>query len=396
MQNSIQHITLVGMGDHIDSMLPIGRELLKEFMCFSGGKRHYELLKPILPKDHKWIEISGKMEDLVDQYKSTEETVLIFTSGDPFFFGFGNTLKRLMPEAKLDIIPWFSSIQRLCHKAQVNASALKQVTLHGRSWKGLDAAILNNESTIGILTDEKHAPNHIAERLIDFGYTNYELIVGEHLDGEEEKVLKVTLEEATNLKFATLNAVILRKTFERKQRMSFSDDFYVTLENRPGMITKRPFRSLAIQALELSTKLRFWDVGACTASVAIESKRMFPYLEVTAFEIREECEGIIMENLKNTSTPGVQVEIGDFFVKELEGDRPDAVFIGGHGKRLDEMIRRIDHYLEPKGRLVMNTVSEQSKEIFIKTTNELGYQLDEPLCVNINEYNAINLLAATK
>ncbi|MCJ8290832.1 MAG: precorrin-6y C5,15-methyltransferase (decarboxylating) subunit CbiE [Crocinitomicaceae bacterium] len=384
------------MGDHINAMLPAGRELLSQHTIFSGGKRHYELLKPLLPKEHTWIEISGKMQVLVDQYRSEEEPILIFTSGDPFFFGFGNTLKRLMPDAELKITPWFSSIQRLCHKAQINSSEVKHVTLHGRSWKGLDLALLRNESTIGILTDKKHAPNIIAQRLLDTGFENYELIIGEHLDGQKERISKLDLAEVSKQTFEALNVVLLIKTVEKAQAMSFPDDFYQTLEGRPGMITKRPFRALAIQALELSNKSVFWDVGACTASMAIESKRSFPTLEVTAFEIRDECDSIIKENLKKTSTPGIHVEIGDFFEKDIEGGHPDAVFIGGHGNRLEEMIQHIDSKLVPNGKLVMNTVSERSKEIFIKTTKKLGYQLESPLTVNINEFNAINVLAATK
>lgn len=384
------------MGDHIDAMLPSGRKLLSEYSVFSGGKRHYELLRRLLPKEHTWIEISGKMQVLIDHFLAVEEPILIFTSGDPFFFGFGNTLKRLMPEVELNIVPWFSSVQRLCHKVQINAGEVKHVTLHGRSWKGLDVALLRNELAIGILTDIKHAPNAIAERLLSFGFNNYRVIVGEHLDGEQERITQLSLKEVSRMEFAALNTVILCKTVEIAQTTSFPDDFYETLEGRPGMMTKRPFRALAIQALELSNKSVFWDVGACTASVAIESKRMFPKLDITAFEIREECDTIIRDNLRKTVTPGIQVEIGDFFSKELPEKSPDAVFIGGHGNRLEEMIQRIDSKLLPNGTLVMNTVSETSKEIFIKTTKELGYQLESPLNVNINEYNVINVLAATK
>ncbi|MCH2229516.1 MAG: precorrin-6y C5,15-methyltransferase (decarboxylating) subunit CbiE [Crocinitomicaceae bacterium] len=389
-------INILGMGDHVDAMLPIGRDLLNEHTIFSGGKRHYELVKSILPKEHSWIEISGKMQTIVDKYKSSNQPILIFTSGDPFFFGFGNTLKRLIPEAQLVITPWFSSIHRLCHKAQINASEIKHVTLHGRSWKGLDIALIRNEWTIGVLTDKKHSPNLIAQHLLDVGLDHYELIVGEHLDGFNEKISYLDLKIASKKSFGDLNTVILRKTAEKVNLTSFSDDFYQTLEGRPGMITKKPFRALAIQALELSNKSVFWDVGACTASVSIECKRQFPELDVTAFEIRQECEEIIQMNIKRTSTPGIHVKIGDFFSNTIEGSSPDAVFIGGHGNRLEEMIQRIDTSLVLNGKLVMNTVSKTSKETFIKMTKKLGYQLNTPLTVNINEYNAINVLAATK
>lgn len=398
MRNNLQQITLLGMGDHPDAMLSEGKELLKNHRFFSGGKRHYELLKPLLPKEHTWIEISGKMNAVIDQYRSLGDTpLLIITSGDPFFFGFGNTMKRLLPEVNPEVVPWFSSIQRLCQKTQMNANELKRITLHGRPWKALDEALINGCSMIGILTDRKHSPKHISERLKEFGFNNYRMIVGEHLDGDDERISSFDLDDIDNYEFADLNAVILRKIGGGVRSTSFPDNYYRTLEGRPGMITKQALRAITIQALQLNGKSSMWDVGACTGAVAIEAKQQYAGLDVTAFEIREECNEIICENTRKTSTPGIEVFIGDFFEQNLDSmSHPDAVFIGGHGGRLKEMIQRIDNYLLPGGRLVMNTVSEHSRTRFIEATNELSYRMDEEISIQINDYNKITLLGATK
>lgn len=398
MKNNQLHISLLGMGDHPEAMLSEGMNLLKSYRYFSGGRRHYELLKALLPKEHTWIEISGKMDEVIKRYQSIEgEPLLVITSGDPFFFGFGNTLKRLLPEVKLEIIPWFSSIQRLCHKAQLNANELTSITLHGRPWKALDEALINGCSMIGVLTDKKHSPKSIAKRLKLFGFEDYKMLVGEHLDGEQERISSFSLDEIERQEFSALNAVILLKNGNQARPKSFPDSYYRTLEGRPGMITKQALRAITIQALQLSGKKCFWDVGACTGAVAIESKQLYPALDVSAFEIREECYEIIHENTRKTLTPGIEVFIGDFFEQNLNSMiTPDTVFIGGHGGRLREMIKRIDNYLQPGGRLVMNTVSDDSRIRFIETIKELSYRMDDEISVQINDYNKITLLGATK
>ena len=102
---------LVGIGNH--SKPVINDEvllLIKTTKIFSGGKRHYDLVKSILPKRHTWIEISGRMDNVLLKYGENKKPIMIFASGDPFFYGFGNTLRRYIPEAKIQAFPYFNSI----------------------------------------------------------------------------------------------------------------------------------------------------------------------------------------------------------------------------------------------------------------------------------------------
>ncbi len=67
------------------------------------------------------------------------------------------------------------------------------------------------------------------------------------------------------------------------------DTEFALLNGREKMITKMPIRLLTLQALELSRRQVFWDIGFCTGSVSIEAKQLFPHLQIEAFEIRPEC-----------------------------------------------------------------------------------------------------------
>ena len=158
MTKAIKHIDfyLIGISNHpTPTWNSDVLQLIKKSTVFSGGKRHYQLVKSFLPDNHHWIEISGKMDALMEHYKMVDASIVVFASGDPFFYGFGNTLQRLLPNAKLKAFPYFNSIQLLCHKTQTNYNQLKTVSVHGRNWSALDEALINRNTLIGVLTDDK-------------------------------------------------------------------------------------------------------------------------------------------------------------------------------------------------------------------------------------------------
>lgn len=385
---------LVGIGNQpVPEINDAVKSIIDKSLVFSGGKRHYELMKPLLPKHHSWITISGKMEKVISQYEAVKEGIIIFASGDPFFYGFGNTLKRLLPEATIKAFPYFNSIQRLCHKTQTNYNALKAVSVHGRDWSALDTALIENHSLIGVLTDGVKTPDVIAKRLLQYGFNNYNITVGEALDGEDEVISKYELERCSTKIHNALNCVLLARIIAKKASFGLPDHLFTSLPNRGNMITKMPVRLNTIHALNLATETCFWDVGSCTGSVAIEAKKHYPHLTVFAFEKREECDAIIQQNKEQFSTPGIKVIIDDFFNVSLsELKLPDVVFIGGHGNRLEEMILKINK-LNPKVRFVTNAVLETTLTTFKSVLNNLKYTIDFT-AIQIEDHNKITICSA--
>lgn len=368
-------------------------ELINTSTVFSGGKRHYELVKSYLPKNHRWIEISGKMDTLIQQYKTVDVSVVVFASGDPFFYGFGNTLQRLLPHAQLKAFPYFNSIQLLCHKTQTNYNALKSISVHGRGWPALDEALINRTELIGVLTDHKKTPSEIAKRLLQYGFDNYTITIGEALDGDTERIEQLDLATCTQKTHHTLNCVLLKQTTPKEKTFGIPDAAFIPLANRANMITKMPVRLSTISALELQNKAVFWDIGSCTGSVAIEAKQHFPHLRIIAFEKRIECTDIIQQNAERFSAPGIDVIIDDFFHLNLANfEIPDVVFIGGHGGRLKELIHLI-HQLNPAARIVTNAVQESSTQIYIEELTQLNYTISTSV-IQVNAHNKISIHSA--
>ena len=191
------------------------KAIIQQGKVFSGGKRHHEIVASLLPADAQWIDITTPLDAVFEQYFSlftshSSLSIIVFASGDPLFFGFANTIRKKMPEAEITLYPTFNSLQMLAHRLVMPYHDMRIVSLTGRPWPEFDKALIERTEKLGILTDKEHTPAAIAQRMIDYGYTNYQMHVGEHLGNPElEKVTTLSLEEATHCDFSMPNCVII-------------------------------------------------------------------------------------------------------------------------------------------------------------------------------------------
>ena len=363
---------------------------------FSGGKRHYGLVEPYLPEGAQWIEITTPLDAVFEQY---HDDVIVFASGDPLFFGFANTIKRKMPDAEIVLFPSFNSLQLLAHRLVMPYNDMRIVSLTGRPWPEFDKALIERASKIGVLTDHEHTPATIASRMLEYGYNGYQMHVGEHLGNpKEERISTLTLEEVTEREFEYPNCLILVGNDSRPRYFGIPESEFALLDGREKMITKSPIRLLTMQALELQQKRVLWDIGFCTGSVSIEARLQFPHLHVEAFEIRPECEALMTENSRRFGTPGISYHIGDFLEADIDTlPRPDAVFIGGHGVQLREIMARVMTVLTDDGCIVMNSVTSpmvhtDSHQLFNEACADLGLTQEPPTRIILNDNNPIEIL----
>ena len=383
---------VIGISDAPEPFFtPEIQEIIKNGRVFTGGKRHHEIVAPLLPTDAQWIDITTPLDAVFEQYQSLTSDIIVFASGDPLFFGFANTIRRKMPEAEITLHPTFNSLQLLAHRLVMPYHDMRIVSLTGRPWPEFDKALIERTTKIGILTDKEHTPAAIAQRMIDYGYTNYQMHVGEHLGNPAlEKVTTLSLEEASQ-----------RQGEMPIRPFGIPDADFTLLDGREKMITKMPIRLLTLQALELRKKNVFWDIGFCTGSISIEARLQFPHLQICAFEIRPECETIIQENTRKFGTPGIDIYIGDLLNADLSVlPRPDAVFIGGHGGHLKEIMAKVLTVLSDKGCIVMNSVKAplvktDSHQLWNEACQELNLMQTPPTKIILNDNHPIEILKAT-
>ena len=393
---SRQHFIVIGMTDDRTVWFPTEvREAIAVGRVFSGGKRHHEIVAPLLPAGAVWIDITVPLDAVFRQYEGHAE-VVVFASGDPLFFGFANTIRRELPDAELTVYPAFNSLQLLAHRILLPYADMRTVSLTGRPWDAFDEALIRGERLIGALTDRQKTPSMIARRMLDYGYDNYRMTVGECLGNREaERVRTLSLAEAGEADYAFPNCLILERTALRTHPFGLPERDFELLDGRVNMITKAPIRLLTLSQLDLPRRTSFWDVGFCTGSVSIEARLQFPHLKVTAFEIREAGRTLMDTNARRFGAPGIDVHIGDFLESDLTGlPAPDAVFIGGHGGRLVEMLQRIDGVALPGARIVFNAVSAPSEALFRKAVAAVGRRVTGEMHVAVNQFNPINIMTA--
>lgn len=407
-----QRFIVIGITDHpAPWFLPEVLDIIRHGRVFSGGKRHHELVASLLPEDAQWIDITVPLGKVFEQYRLTPSPVIVFASGDPLFFGFANTIRREMPDAEITVYPSFNSLQLLAHRLVMPYHDMRIVSLTGRPWPEFDRALIERTPKIGILTDREHTPAAIARRMLDYGYTYYNIYVGEHLGNPaEERISQMTLNEAAEREFSMPNCVIISQDHplpsplgERTGMRLFGlpDSEFALLDGREMMITKMPIRLLSLQALDLPRRHVLWDIGFCTGSISIEARLLFPHLQIEAFEIRPECEAIIRENARRFGAPGIHVHIGDFrsvCCDTIATDStPDAVFIGGHGGHLKEIMAKVLTVLAPDGIIVMNSViapkvTTDSHQLWDEACAELGLTQEPPIRIQLNDNHPITIL----
>lgn len=370
-------------------------EVIAGGRVFSGGKRHYELMKSRLPEGAQWIEITVPLADVFRQYEGHRE-IVVFASGDPLFYGFAATLQREFPNEWIEVYPWFNSLQMLAHRMLLPYQEMRAVSLTGRAWKEFENALICGERLIGVLTDKTRTPRAIASMMQEYGYDNYSITIGECMGNPEyEKVTTMTVAQAMFYDARQPNCLILQRTESRGRLFGIPEERFDLLDGRVNMITKMPIRLATLAALELGRHQSFWDIGFCTGSVSIEARLQFPHLDITAFEKRPQGRDLLLANSHRFGAPGINGVIGDFM--EIDHNiypAPDAVFIGGHGGHMKEMLESINQVLLPGGVIVFNSVSDESAAAFRQGIERIGRKVTGCTRMAVDEHNPILIMKA--
>ncbi|ASS76475.1 cobalamin biosynthesis protein CbiE [Tumebacillus algifaecis] len=360
-------IHVIGIGD--DGVLaPEQHTLVKSSDILIGGERHLAFFPDATGE--KWV-IKGGLTELVKKIEAAQGTVTILASGDPLFYGIGGYLAK-----KLDgvvIHPHFTSVQLAFTRLGVSWQDAYITSLHGKSIKGL-AQKIDGQHKVALLTDDTNTPSVIADYLLSFGMTEYQAFVAENLGGATERCGLYELEELQGQSFSSLNVVLLlQKPGHTAPRwgLGIDDDQFSQRKPDKGLITKKEVRVLSLSELNLHRDSTVWDIGTCTASVSIEAARIARDGAVYAIEKNE-------PDLGNARANAAKFRADITFVhgKAPEGltdwPDPDAVFIGGSGGEMAELLQICADRLRPNGRIVLNAATIETLYEATQTFSKVG------------------------
>ena len=87
--------------------------------------------------------------------------------------------------------------------------------------------IINRNELIGVLTDNKKTPSEIAKRMLQYGFDNYSITIGEALDGNQEHIEQLNLVTCSKITHDNLNCVLLKQTAPKDKPFGIPDASFI-------------------------------------------------------------------------------------------------------------------------------------------------------------------------
>lgn len=373
-------VQVVGLGlDGATGLTQSTQQIIEQATLLVGSERHLSYF-PEHPAEklplHDFRAAINKIRHLLQLTDNlTEETaigfhpvprIVVLASGDPLFFGFGRLLLAELPANLLTFHPHLSAVQLAFSRIKLPWQDARLISAHGRSLDQLTQALRQGTEKIAVLTDNHNTPATIARLLLNLELpSQYQLWICENLGGDEERVQCFTLDqvaEASTPEFASLNVVVLLRLADSIRQpldlnalplFGITDCQFLSFSDRPGLITKREIRILALGELALQPEQTIWDIGAGTGSVAIEMARLSPSSRIYAIEQTAIGSSLIQQNCQRFEVDNV-IPIAGVAPTVLAGlPAPDRVFIGGSGGNLIGILQHCAAYLRPEGIIVL-------------------------------------------
>ena len=373
-------ITVIGIGeDGYDSLSPIARKIIENARIIFGGTRHIAMLPGSnTATQNKWITPFEANLPLIED--CLDQNPVVLASGDPMYFGVGNTLIKYFGPEPIYAIPSPSSISLAASRLGWPLAECDVITLHGRDPETLRAHLRPHGKLIALSADGS-TPALVAVMLCEAGFDQSRMSVCERLGGPEERITTQTARTwqstATSMpdvkSVDPLNLIMIDleagpKANPLPMGPGLPDDAFI----HDGMITKSEIRAQTLSSLAPFAGGVLWDLGAGCGSISIEWMRLRG--KAVAIERDAERCAMIKKNALRLGVPGLVIEqstIEDAIAFADRLPRPDAIFIGG-GITGNGLLEACWKLLPAHGRLVANTVTLEGEEKLLRFYNENG------------------------
>ncbi len=162
-------------------------------------------------------------------------------------------------------------------------------------------------------------------------------------------------------------------TAHHPQRFGIPDKEFYQRKPREGLITKQEVRAVSLAKMGLTSESVLWDIGAGSGAISIEASFLARKGRIYAIEKNEADTAIIRDNVRKFQVHNVEV-VQTFAPDGLsELADPTAVFIGGSGGRMIEILDLACHRLKPGGRIAINIVALENLSAAVNALRVRGF-----------------------
>lgn len=359
-----------------------------------AGKRLLETLADEISQAKNY-DLTGNLKNVpqwINDALNANESIVVLASGDPLCHGIGGFLANKIDREKLRILPNLSTIQLAFAELKLSWQNAKIVSIHSQDageWQrgatskhGLYelAQRCRQHDLLAILTSPENNPSRIARLLeIENLADDFEMAIAQNLKQPNQQItdfLPISKVAATD--YVEPNVVILKRKTPLQNPILFGqrDDNFQQRKPEKGLITKREVRAVSLAQMQLTRSSIVWDIGAGSGSVGLEAARLCSAGHV--FAIEKNVDDIA--NVQHNHAVW-QVSNYSFFHGKApqfldDWQNPDAVFIGGSGGELAELIVLCLSRLNHGGWLVMNFVTLENMSTAVETLKKCGATWD--------------------
>ena len=360
-----------------------------------GGQRTLALFAAQLRPQAQTHDLGARLAQVpgwIEQARAAGHKTVVLATGDPLCHGIGKYLSDKLGRDALAVLPNVSTLQLACARLRLPWQDAAICSVHSKDageWTpgagpghGLYALLqaLGRHHLIGLFTSPENTPARVARMLQSEGLdAHWRMAVVEKILQADERVLPdLSIAQAAQQDFADPNIVLLWRTAPHRPEVQFglADESYLQRKPEKGLITKREVRAVSLARMQLRADSIVWDIGAGSGAVGLEAARLCPDGHVYAVEKNTEDASIARQNRERLHVTNYSLT----HAKAPQGletwPDPDAIFIGGSGGELQELVRLCLQRLRPDGWLVMNFVTLENQADALTALKACGAMWD--------------------
>tara|TARA_B100000212_G_scaffold298561_1_gene242838 strand:- start:3277 stop:4557 length:1281 start_codon:yes stop_codon:yes gene_type:complete len=356
--------------------------------------------------DNKNFYESKSNDKLIEWLSSTKEDVILFSRGDPLWFGIGRILLKNFTQKELTFYPANTSVQLAFSKLKISWQDTKIVSVHGRDSCELIKCLKGKQKKIAILTDPKNKSLElIRENIKELNLEKYyDFWLCEEIGYEKEKITLIESKKNLPIKISDLHIVILLKKENINQNLSLplfgiGDSYFDTFDDRPNLITKREIRIQLLADLELPEFGTLIDIGSGSGTIGLEALRIRPNLNLICIDKRLGSRSLTTANARRLEVLPKKIiegEVKAFLNHELRDSLTDSnrIIIGGCDKETKILvINYLNKYLNRGDIIILPIITYEILGQINLILRELNYETSLNL---IQTFKGVSIVEGTR
>lgn len=340
MREKTTYIIGIGPGDK-GYLYPLAASVIEKADLIIGGER---ILSAFAQGDKDTFCVRNNLCDVVAciEENAGKINIAILASGDTGLYSIRAYLQKKLPDIDFQVLPGISSLQYFMAKTDLNWNQLKIVSLHGKDDLPLKNIVARHRYT-AVFAGKENNPQRIARLLHGLHFTDIRLIVGEYLSYSEERIVRGTPGEIAEMSFSDLSIVVVENPDPAKrpwpyQSMGLPDEAFVRGD---APMTKSEIRAVIHSKLRLSEGDKVLEIGAGTGSCTVEMALTAYEGHVWALEKDVAALALCRQNIDRFALDNITLIPENAPAGIPAAMAFDAVFIGGSGGRMMEIIAAV-------------------------------------------------------